>query len=60
MLRVLMERSIPPPNARYTWVQEPIRFENALGEILPIASESSWDVCSIYLLLLRIISSLMT
>lgn len=52
MLRALVKRTIPPPNTRYTWVQDPIRFENALGKILPIASESNWDVRCIYLILL--------
>lgn len=44
MLRALAENMTTPPNTRYTWAQEPIYFENALGGTMPIASESDWDV----------------
>ncbi|KAI9044346.1 uncharacterized protein KD926_000947 [Aspergillus affinis] len=44
ILRALAKRIISSPDSRFTWVQEPIRFENALGNVMPIASESDWDI----------------
>jgi hypothetical protein len=34
----------PPPCLRYTWIQAPVKFEDALGRIMPIPSEYDWDV----------------
>ena len=36
--------NIPPPDLRHTWAQAPIKFEDALGRIIPIPSEYDWDV----------------
>lgn len=38
----------PSPNLQHTWFQEPIRFEDALGRIIPIPSEYNWGVYSSY------------
>ncbi|KAF4624899.1 hypothetical protein G7Y89_g13272 [Cudoniella acicularis] len=35
--------SLPPPNLRYTWVQAPVKFEDALGRVIPVPSEYDWD-----------------
>lgn len=34
------------PDLRYTWFQEPARFEDALGRVIPIPSEYNWGVSS--------------
>lgn len=35
------------PDLRSTWVQEPVRFKDALGRVLPIPSEYNWRVSNI-------------
>jgi hypothetical protein len=35
---------LPDPDIRHTWAQAPVRFEDALGRIIPIPSEYDWDV----------------
>jgi hypothetical protein len=35
---------VPTPDTRYTWAQAPVRFEDALGRVMPIPSEYDWDV----------------
>ena len=34
----------PLPCLRYTWVQAPVKLEDALGRIIPIPSEYDWAV----------------
>lgn len=41
---VKLQSSSASPNLRYTWVQEPVRFEDALGCLIPIPSEYNWAV----------------
>lgn len=53
MVQDLLQKTTTPPSTRYTWTQEPIRFENALGNVIPVASESDWEVCHLVLNLLR-------
>ena len=36
-------KNTPPPDLRHTWAQAPIKFEDALGRIIPIPSEHNWD-----------------
>lgn len=36
--------SISKPDLRYTWAQAPVKFEDALGRIMPVPSEYDWDV----------------
>lgn len=36
------QASTPSPELRYTWVQEPIKFEDAMGRVIPIPSEYNW------------------
>ena len=31
-------------DTRHTWVQEPVKFEDALGRIFPVPSEYDWEV----------------
>ena len=38
------EKNIVPPDLRFTWVQAPVRLEDALGRVIPIPSEYDWDV----------------
>ena len=33
-----------PPDRRHTWAQAPVKFEDALGRIIPVPSEYDWDV----------------
>jgi hypothetical protein len=35
---------LPDPDIRHTWAQAPVRFEDALGRVMPIPSEYDWDV----------------
>lgn len=39
-----------PPDVQHTWFQIPVRFEDALGRVIPIPSEYNWSVRSINLL----------
>ena len=39
-----IQSSSPSPELRYTWVQEPVRFEDAMGRVIPIPSEYNWGV----------------
>ncbi len=39
---VNLQMSSPSPELRYTWVQEPIRFEDVMGRVIPIPSEYNW------------------
>ncbi|KAL2008636.1 hypothetical protein VTN00DRAFT_6830 [Thermoascus crustaceus] len=34
-----LQTTLPSPDLRYTWVQDPVRFEDALGRVIPIPSE---------------------
>jgi hypothetical protein len=36
--------ALPSPNLRYTWAQAPLKFEDALGRVIPVPSEYNWDV----------------
>jgi len=40
-----LKANTPTLNLRYTWAQDPIRFEDALGRVLPVPSEYDWKVC---------------
>lgn len=42
---VNLQMSSPSPELRYTWAQEPIRFEDAMGRVIPILSEYNWGAC---------------
>jgi hypothetical protein len=35
---------LPSPDLRHTWAQAPVKFEDALGRIIPVPSEYDWDV----------------
>jgi hypothetical protein len=37
-------RKLSDPDIRHTWAQAPVRFEDALGRVIPIPSEYDWDV----------------
>ena len=37
------QASNPSPDLRYTWAQEPIRFEDAMGRVIPVPSEYNWE-----------------
>lgn len=41
-----MKTSTLSPELRYTWFQEPIRFEDAMGRVIPIPSEYNWEASS--------------
>ena len=43
-LLIAQQKNAPNPNTRFTWFQPPIRFENALGVILPVLAEYSTEV----------------
>jgi hypothetical protein len=36
--------NLPPPDLQHTWAQAPVKFEDALGRIIPVPSEYDWDV----------------
>lgn len=40
---VNLQSSNLSPELRYTWVQEPIKFEDAMGRVIPIPSEYNWE-----------------
>jgi hypothetical protein len=37
-------QSLPRPDLYHTWAQAPVKFEDALGRIIPIPSEYDGDV----------------
>ena len=41
---VKLQTSGPSPDLRYTWVQEPVKFEDAMGRVIPVPSEYNWGV----------------
>ena len=43
---VHVNSSAPSPELRFTWFQEPIRFEDAMGRVVPIPSEYDWGASS--------------
>lgn len=45
-LMINFQTTSPSPDCRYTWVQEPVRFEDALGRVIPVPSEYNWVVSS--------------
>ena len=47
-------QTVPAPDLAHTWAQAPIKFEDALGRIMPVPSEYDWDVSSIALIRTRI------
>lgn len=40
---VKMQATSPNIDLRLTWAQSPVRFEDALGRVMPIPSEYNWD-----------------
>ena len=38
------------PDLRFTWVQEPVKFEDAVGRILPVPSEYTGRVSNVIFL----------
>lgn len=36
------------PDTQHTWFQQPIKFEDALGRVLPIPSEYNWGVSELF------------
>lgn len=38
------QTSTAPPDIRHTWYQEPVRFEDALGNVMQVAPEYSYGV----------------
>jgi len=40
----LLERTLPQPDARFTWAQAPVYLEDALGRSIIIPSEYDYDV----------------
>src|SRR2546423_4329426 len=44
---VKLQTTTPSPDLRYTWAQDPVRFEDAMGRSFPIPSEYNWGVSSI-------------
>ena len=39
-----LQTTAPPVELRFTWSQEPVKFEDALGRILPVPSEYDLEV----------------
>ncbi|CZR53521.1 uncharacterized protein PAC_03400 [Phialocephala subalpina] len=35
--------TVPPPESQYTWAQSPVKFEDALGRVIPVPSEYGWE-----------------
>lgn len=42
-LAMVMQKP-PSPDASYSWAQAPVKFEDALGRVIPVASEYDWKV----------------
>ena len=36
------------PDTQHTWFQPPVKFEDALGRVLPVPSEYKWGVCVLF------------
>jgi hypothetical protein len=39
-----LQNMVATPDPRFTWVQEPVKFEDALGRIIPVPSEYDVEV----------------
>jgi len=54
---VELKARLPTPDLQFTWAQAPVRLEDALGRIIPVASEYDWEVCiHVYLLFARMVT----
>lgn len=42
------ESTITVPDLHHTWFQQPVRFEDALGRILPVPSEYNLGVSHLF------------
>lgn len=40
----MQQSDIVAPDTKHTWFQQPVRFEDALGRVLPVPSEYNWGV----------------
>ncbi|MCJ1384439.1 hypothetical protein MMC17_007555 [Xylographa soralifera] len=40
------QTQLPSPDLKHTWLQDPVRFEDALGRIIPVLSEYDYDTVS--------------
>ena len=45
------EKSIKAPDLHHTWFQQPVKFEDALGRILPVPSEYNLGVSCLCILI---------
>ena len=41
---VKLQSTSQTPDLQHTWFQQPVKFEDALGRVLPIPSEYNWSV----------------
>lgn len=41
---IKIQASIDRPDSRFTWAQEPVKFEDALGRVIPVPSEYNYRV----------------
>ena len=47
------EKSTKAPDLHHTWFQQPVKFEDALGRILPVPSEYNLGVSCLCILIKR-------
>ena len=38
------QQSFPAPDARFSWLQAPLRLEDSLGRIIPVPAEYDWNM----------------
>jgi hypothetical protein len=48
---VNLKQNLPSPDLRYTWPQEPVILEDALGRVIPVPSEYDWAVRRSFLMI---------
>lgn len=41
---IRQQNSKVAPDTQHTWFQQPIKFEDALGRVIPVPSEYNWGV----------------
>lgn len=46
-LLIAIQSSLPPPDTRHTYFQDPMHVEDAFGRVFPVPAEYNWTVSQI-------------
>lgn len=48
-LLIRQQNSKAAPDTQHTWFQQPVKFEDALGRVIPVPSEYNWGVSILFI-----------